>query len=81
MGIDVDEDVKDPVVDTIKRLKDGKVRNGIFLDGIATANDLDPATFKNKLRSALNKEGVSAKLTDYYWDKGKRKKDYNPAQV
>ena len=81
MGIDVNEEIKDPVVDTIKRLKDGKVRNGTFLDGIATASDLDPASFKNKLRSALNKEGVSAKLTDYYWDKGKKKKEYDPASL
>ena len=81
MGIDVDEEAKDPVVDTIKRLKDGKVRNGVFLDGIAVAHNLNPSSFKNQLRSALNKEGVSAKLTDYYWDKGKHKKDYNPAQL
>lgn len=81
MGIDVDEGVKDPVADTIKRLKDGKVRNGVFIDGIAFANDLNPASFKNQLRSVLNKEGVSSKLTDYYWDKGKQKKEYNPAQL
>ena len=81
MGINVEEDVKDPVADAVQRLKDGKVRNGTFLDGIAVAHNLNPSSFKNQLRSALNKEGVSAKLTDYYWDKGKKKKEYNPAQL
>ncbi len=81
MGINVDEEIKDPVVDTIKRLKDGKVRNGTFLDGLAVAYDVLPATFKNQLRSALLKEGVSAKLMDYYWDKGKKKKEYNKASI
>jgi len=81
MGIDVDADVKDPIADTIERLKAGKVRNGVFLDGLAVGYEIDPASFKNKLRTALRKEGVSAKLMDYYWDKGKKKKEYNPAQV
>jgi len=81
MGIEEKENTKDPVADTVQRLKDGKVRNGTFLDGIAVANGFVPATFKNQLRSVLQKEGVSAKLMDYYWDKGKKKKEYNPAQL
>lgn len=81
MGLDVEDDIKDPVADAVQRLKDGKVRNGTFLDGLATAYDMQPATFKNKLRAELQKEGVSAKLLDYYWDKGKKKKEYDPSQV
>jgi len=81
MGMEVEEDVVDPIIDTLKRLKAGKIRNGVFLDGLAVAYNLDPHTFKNKLRVALNKEGISAKLTDYYWDKGKKKKEYNPATI
>ena len=81
MGINVEDDVKDPIIDTVKRLKAGKIRNGTFLDGLAVAYDIKPNTFKNKLRTALNKEGISAKLTDYYWDKGKKKVEYNPATI
>lgn len=81
MGIDIKEEIRDPIIDTVNRLKQGKIRNGVFIDGLAVAYDINPATFKNQLRSALNKEGVSSKLTDYYWDKGKKKKEYNPSQV
>ena len=73
MGIDVNEIEKDPIKDTIQKLKEGKVRNGVFLDGLAIAYDLNPTSFKNRLRSELNKEGISAKLLDYYWDKKKVK--------
>ena len=81
MGIDVEEDVKDPYRDTVEKLKDGKIRNGIFLDGLAVAYDIQPDSFKNNLRLRLRKLGVSTRLTDYYWDKGKRKKEYNPATI
>lgn len=75
MGIDDAEVEKDPIKDTIKKLKEGKVRNGVFLDGLAYAYDLNPTSFKNRLRSELNKEGISAKLLDYYWDKKKSKEE------
>jgi len=82
MGIDIDDEaVQDPYVIGMDMLVDGKVRNGTFLDGLAVAYDVLPATFKNQLRSALLKEGVSAKLMDYYWDKGKKKKEYNKASI
>jgi len=81
MGIDVQEEERDPIKDTIQKLKDGKVRNGVFLDGLANAYNLNPTSFKNRLRSELNKEGISAKLMDYYWDKVKRKAEAGVGSV
>jgi len=82
MGLDVDDEkVKDPYVDTIDKLIKGKIRNGIFLDGLAVAYDIKPDSFKNNIRLRLRKEGISTRLTDYYWDKGKKKKEYNPATI
>lgn len=72
MGIEEQKEEKDPYVDTIQRLIDGKIRNGIFLDGLAHAYDINPTTFKNKLRLELGKKGISTKLMDYYWDKKKK---------
>ena len=75
MGINVDEEIKDPVVDTIKRLKDGKVRNGTFLDGFAQANGIIPATFKAGLRSRLQKSGKDHQIGNYYWEKKAKDKE------
>lgn len=82
MGLDMDsEKIKDPYMDTIDKLIKGKVRNGIFLDGLAVAYDIKPDAFRNNIRGRLRKQGISTRLTDYYWDKGKKQKDYNPATI
>lgn len=81
MGIEDQKDEKDPYRDTIQRLIDGKIRNGVFLDGLAHAYDIHPTTFKNRLRSDLNKKGISTKLIDYYWDKQKKNEKKSAASV
>lgn len=81
MGIEDQTEEKDPYVDTIQRLIDGKIRNGVFLDGLAHAYDINPTTFKNRLRSDLNKKGISTKLIDYYWDKQEKNKKKSAASV
>jgi len=57
----------------IERLKDGKIKNSDILDGIALANKMSPDSFKNQIRKRLQKEGVSNRLPDYYWDKKAKK--------
>lgn len=70
MGIDLEnEKLKSPYEIIIQMMKDGKVRNGVFLDGFAEANDIKPSTFKNGLRSRLKTEGVDNNISNYYWDK------------
>jgi len=81
MGIVEEKEEKDPYIDTIQRLMDGKIRNGVYLDGLAHAYNLHPTTFKNRLRSELGKKGISTKLTDYYWDKQKKKDTKGGASV
>ena len=71
MGIEEEKEERDPYQDTIKRLREGKIRNGVYLDGLAHAYDIDPIAFKNKIRNELKKKGISTRLLDYYWDKGK----------
>ncbi len=81
MGIVDDIQEKNPYTDTIQRLMDGKIRNGVFLDGLAHAYDIHPTTFKNRLRSDLNKKGISTKLIDYYWEKNKKNDTKSAASV
>lgn len=70
MGIkNREEEEKDPLNIAIKMLKDGKVRNGIFLDGLAHAFNLNPASFKNKISLRLKKEGKEHRIGSYYWEK------------
>jgi hypothetical protein len=74
MGI-IDEDEKktDPVEIMIKMLKDGKVKNGTFVDGFAIANELKPTSFKTKLNTVLRERNEDHQLMNYYWDRKKYK--------
>lgn len=82
MGIEDDaQEERDPYKDTLQKLKEGKIRNGVFIDGLAHAYGLNPTSFKNRLRVELSKEGISAKLTDYYWDKSKKKEEVGVGSV
>lgn len=75
MGIDVEDDVqKDPIEITIKMLKEGKIRNGTFLDGFAEANGFKSATFKEKIRRRLMDRNEAHQLKTYYWEKKARDK-------
>ena len=70
MGITDEEEVaKDPVEIALGMLKDGKVRNGVFLDGYALAHGFTAENFKGKIRARLKKEGVDNRIANYYWEK------------
>ena len=75
LGI-VDGDEKaDPVDTAIQNLKDGRVRNGTFLDGFAEANGFKPATFKEKIRRRLQDKGEPHQIANYYWDRKAKLKE------
>lgn len=69
MGIEEEEEEKDPVKETAKMLVEGKIRNHIFLEGIAVAYGRNPEGFKSSLMNELKKQGKNHKLASYYWDK------------
>lgn len=72
MGIDVGEIEKDPVVEAMQRLVEGKIRNAQVLEGMAYAHDKDPDAFKRAIMTKLKRTGKPHKLVDYYWE-NKRK--------
>ena len=77
MGITDEKDKEsDPVQIAIKMLKEGKVRNGTFLDGIAQGHGMKCSTFKDRIRRNLKDSGEEHKLNNYYWEaKAKKKKE------
>ena len=75
MGIDVSDDKIDPYKETIKMLKDGKIKNGTFLSGLAVAYGYKPESFAQVLRSKLRDEGIDHRLGSYYWEKKSKSKD------
>jgi hypothetical protein len=68
MGINVEELEKDPIMDALKRLEEGKIRNAQVLEGMAYASDKDPDTFKRAIIVKLKRQGKPHKLVDYYWE-------------
>lgn len=77
MEISDQEEEKDPYKIMIEMLKEGKVKNGTFLNGFAMANDIKPESFQSGLRSRMKDQGINHKLSDYYWEKKARKRDDN----
>ena len=75
MGLDDEEKSNDPYVIAIEMLKDGRVKNGTFLDGFAQANGIKPHTFKNGLRKKLQDLGINHKVSNYYWEKKAKEKE------
>jgi hypothetical protein len=73
MGINVEDIEKDPVMDALVRLEQGKIRNAQVIEGMAYACDKDPETFKKAIITKLRKQGKPHNLTDYYWE-NKRKR-------
>lgn len=73
MGIDVEQDERDPVIEAMIKLQQGKIRNAQVLEGMAYAIDKDPETFKRAIITKLKRQGKPHKLMDYYWE-NKRKK-------
>jgi len=74
MGITDDDDEKNPIKETIKMLKESKVRNGIFLDGLAVAYGFKGKTFRQKIIDALKEKGEDHKLVNYFWEKKAKEK-------
>lgn len=73
MGIDDEEKKKiDPIAETIEKLKAGKIRNNVFLDGLAVGYGLDQTSFKEKISRELKKIGDDHHLANYYWEKQKK---------
>lgn len=74
MGIKEErENEKDPVTIAVRLLKEGKIKNGIILDGMAQGYGDDPTNFKAKIRKRLKKKGENSSLTEYYWQTKARK--------
>ena len=70
MGIqDEDDKNNDPVEIMIVMLKEGKVKNGTFLDGFALANNIKPASFKGRVTARLRERNEDHQLMNYYWDR------------
>lgn len=74
MGLDIDDNKVDPYQDTIKMLKEGRIKNGAFLSGLATAYGYKPESFAQVIRNKLKTEGIDNKLGSYFWEKKARKK-------
>jgi len=81
MGIGEEKEKKDPIAETVQRLKEGRIRNVIYMDGLAMGYGIEVNSFKKRVANVLKKEGISSKFTDYYWDNGTKKKQFNPAQI
>lgn len=75
MGIDDQEEQKDPYQEMIQLLKDGKIKNGTFVDGFAMAHNITPASFQSGIRSRLKAEGIDHKLSNYYWEKKAKQRE------
>lgn len=75
MGIDEQEEESDPYKEMIEMLKEGKVKNGTFVNGFAMANGIKPDSFQSGLRTKLKDQGLNHKLSDYYWEKTAQKKE------
>ena len=76
MGIDSEEaKAKDPVQITLQMLRDGKVKNGTFIDGIAHVNGMKPQTLKDKLKRLLQNNAEPHQLSSYYWERKARADD------
>jgi len=70
MGIqEEDEKKNDPVNIMIALLKEGKVKNGTFVDGFALANGFKPTSFKGKITGRLRENNEDSQLMNYYWDR------------
>jgi len=69
MGIEDDVDDQDPVKSALAMLKEGKIRNHIYLEGFAVAHGKNVESFKRTLMNELKKQGKDHRLSKYYWDK------------
>jgi len=75
MGLDIGENKLDPYQETIQMLKQGKIKNGTFLSGLAVAYGYKPESFAQVIRSKLKDEGIDHKLASYFWEKKSKIKE------
>jgi len=75
LGIDLDDVKLDAYEETIKMLKEGRIKNGTFLGGLAVAYGYKPESFAQVLRSKLKDQGVEHKLGSYFWEKKAKEKE------
>ena len=75
MGINEEEEKTDPYEIVIEMLKEGRVKNGTFLDGFAQANGIKVNTFRGALRSKLKNKGIDHNISNYYWEKKAKEKE------
>lgn len=76
MGINEnDDEKKDPYEEMITMLREGKIKNGTFVDGYAMAHGYKPQSFKARIRVKLKNLGINNKLNNYYWEKTAKKKE------
>ena len=75
MGINEEEKKKkDPILNMMELLKQGKIRNSAYFEGYALANNLTREQLHAKIVRVLKEDGVDHRISSYYWDKKARGK-------
>jgi len=64
-----DEQEKTPEGIIVEMLKEGKVKNGTFIDGFAQANGITSQTLRKKVKDILKNNNENADIRSYYWQK------------
>ena len=70
--MNMEEDLKkkkDAVGKAVELLLEGKIRNGIALDGIASLEGRKSENFKHAIEKRLKKLGKDHRVSMYFWDK------------
>ena len=75
MEVEEEEEKTDPYEIAIDMLKQGKIKNGTFLDGFAQANNIKPTTFKQRIRQKLKDIGEDHIISNYYWEKKAKERE------
>ena len=76
MGIDAEEEkTTDPHEIMIEMLLAGSVRNGVFIDGFAQANNLKSENFRAKVVRLLKERKKPYQIKEYYWENKAKEKE------
>ena len=73
IGAEVEKEI-DPVEIATKLLTEGKIRNGIYMEGYAMAHGFTNTQLQNKIKQKLKVQGVDHRISSYYWDKKAKNK-------
>jgi len=75
MGLDEEtKEENDPAKKFIKLLTEGRIRNGVYVDGWANANDIKVEALRSKVVKILKAKGIDHKVANYYWDNKAKEK-------